>query len=51
MVPKKAKAIVDWPRPNTMKEVQQLRGLWNFYLQVVQGYAAIVMPITNLLRG
>jgi len=27
----KAKAFVDWPRPKSRKEVQQLLGLWNFY--------------------
>jgi hypothetical protein len=27
----KAKAIVDWPRPTSRKEVQQMVGLWNFY--------------------
>jgi hypothetical protein len=31
MNPAKAKAIVDWPRPTSRKEVQQLLGLWNFY--------------------
>ena len=49
--PSKAKAIVDWPRPTSVKEVQQLLGLWNFYQRFVPGYAAIVAPITDLLRG
>jgi hypothetical protein len=31
MDPKKAKEIVDWPRPTSRKDVQQLLGLWNFY--------------------
>jgi hypothetical protein len=51
MDPEKAKAIVDWPRPTSVKEVQQLLGLWNFYRRFVPGYAAIVAPITDLLRG
>jgi len=51
MDPEKAKAIVNWPRPTSQKEVQQLLGLWNFYRRFVPGYAAIVSPITNLLRG
>jgi len=37
MDPEKAKAIVDWPRPTSVKEVQQLLGLWNFYRRFVPG--------------
>ena len=51
MDPEKAKAIVDWPRPTNKKEVQQILGLWNFYRRFVPGYAGIVSPITDLLRG
>jgi len=51
MDPEKAKAIVDWPCPTNVQEVQQLLGLWNFYRRFVPGYAAIVSPITDLLRG
>jgi hypothetical protein len=47
----KAKAIVQWPRPTNVKEVQQLLRLCNFYRRLVPGYAAIVVPITDLLRG
>jgi len=51
MDPETAKAVVDWPRPTNVKEVQQLLGLWNFYRRFVPSYAAIVAPITDLLRG
>jgi hypothetical protein len=51
MDPEKAKAIVDWPQPTSVKEVQQLLGLWNFYRRFVPSYAAIVAPITDLLWG
>jgi len=47
----KAKAIVNWPRPTNKKEVQQILGLWNFYRRFIAGYAGIVSPITDLLRG
>ena len=50
MYPEKAKAIVDWPHPTNVKEVQQLLGLWNFYHRCVPGYAAIVALIMDLLR-
>jgi len=31
MDPEKSKAIVNWPRTMSKKEVQQRLGLWNFY--------------------
>jgi len=45
--PDKAKAIVDWPRPTSRKEVQQLLGFWNFYQRCSHNYSAIVSPITD----
>jgi len=51
MDPDKAKAIVDWPRPTTVTEVQQTLGLGNFYRRFIPSYAAIMAPITDLLRG
>lgn len=51
MNPDKANAIVDWPRPSNVKEVQQLLGLWNFYRRLIPGYAAIVPPNTDILRS
>jgi hypothetical protein len=50
MDPEKAKAIVDWPRPTSRKEVQQLLGLWNFYRRFIHNFSAIVSPITDLLK-
>jgi hypothetical protein len=50
MDPEKAKAIVDWPRPTSRKEVQQVLGLWNFYRLFVSNFSGIISPITNLLR-
>jgi len=51
MDPEKAKAIVDWPRPTNEKEVQPLLGRWNVCRRFVPGYARIVSPITDLLKG
>jgi len=51
MDPDKAKAIVDWPRPTSQKDVQQLLGLWNFYGRFVPGFSAIISPISDLLSG
>jgi len=50
MDPDKAKAIVDWPRPTSRKEVQQLLGLWNFYRRFFHNFSGLVSPIPDLLR-
>jgi len=50
MDPEKARAIVDWPRPTSRKEVQQLLGLWNFYRRFIHNFSGLVSPITDLLR-
>ena len=50
MDPDKARAIVDWPRPTSRKEVQQLLGLWNFYWRFINNFSGLVSPITDLLR-
>jgi hypothetical protein len=45
----KPRGIVDWPRPTSRKEVQQLLGLWNFYHRFIHNFSTIVSPITDLL--
>jgi len=42
MDPENARAITDWPRPMSRKEVQQLLGLWNFYRRLIHYFSAIV---------
>jgi len=48
--PDDGKAMVDWPRPTSRMEVQQLLGLWNFYWRFKHNLSAIISPITDLLR-
>ena len=50
MDPEKAGAIVDWPRPTSREEVQQLLGLWNFYRRLIHNFSGLVSPIMYLLR-
>jgi len=45
-----ARAITDWLRPTSRKEVQQMLSLWNFYRRFIDKFSAIVSPITDLLR-
>jgi transposase InsO family protein len=51
MAPSRSVAITQWPMPKSQKEVQIILGLWNFYRRFIKGYAGIVAPITDTLKG
>lgn len=44
------KAVTDWPTPKSVKDVQRFLGLSNFYRRFIKNYAAIVRPISDLIR-
>jgi hypothetical protein len=46
----KTKAIDEWPTPQKVRDVQVLLGFANYYRRFIEGFAQIVLPITNLLR-
>jgi hypothetical protein len=50
MDPEKARAIGDWPRPTSRKEVQLLLDLWNFYRRFIHRFPEIFASMTDLLR-
>ena len=47
---KKVEAILNWPPPSTVKEVQSFLGFANFYRRFIQGFSEVVSPITRLLK-
>lgn len=44
MDPEKYRAIEEWPRPKTVKEIQSFLGFANFYRQFIDEYSRIVVP-------
>ncbi|KAI2645539.1 Transposon Tf2-9 polyprotein [Labeo rohita] len=48
---RKVSAVVSWPEPTTIKELQKFLGFSNFYRRFIQGYSHITAPLTSLLRG
>ena len=48
--PEKIKAILDWPIPTTVKEVQSFIGLCNYYRIFIKDFAKIALPIHKLTR-
>ena len=50
MDPAKVAAILDWPVPKTVKEVQSFLGFANFYRKFIKDYSAVATPLTTLTR-
>jgi hypothetical protein len=51
MTEEKIKAILEWPVPRSVKEVQAFNGLTNYYRKYVKDYSKINTPLTDLTRG
>ncbi|KAF1317042.1 reverse transcriptase, partial [Globisporangium splendens] len=46
----KVKAIDDWPIPQNVKQLRQWLGLANYLHKYTRNYAALVQPLTSLLK-
>ena len=46
----KVSAVLSWPLPCSVKDVQSFLGFANFYRRFIKDYAKIAQPLTNLLR-
>jgi len=47
---KKVSAILEWPAPTTVKEVQSFLGLANFYRRFIRNFAKIAYPLNKLTK-
>ncbi|KAK3570299.1 hypothetical protein QTP86_017183, partial [Hemibagrus guttatus] len=47
----KVKAVIDWPEPTSVTELQCFLEFTNFYRRFIQNYNTIAGPLTSLLRG
>ena len=50
MDPAKVSAILDWPVPRSVKDVQSFLGFANFYRKFIHNYSALASPLTSLTR-
>ncbi len=51
MEPKKVEAVLNWPIPATVKEVQRFIGFANFYRRFITNFSSVVPPLTALTKG
>ncbi|KAI2666750.1 Transposon Tf2-8 polyprotein [Labeo rohita] len=47
----KVDAILKWPKPTSVKELQRFLRFTNFYRRFIMDYSTITAPLTSLLRG
>ena len=50
MDPSKVSAILEWPEPRKVKDIQSFLGFANFYRRFISDYSKITVPLTHLTR-
>src|SRR5215471_9510284 len=50
MDPKKVSAIIDWPEPTNVTQLQAFLGFANFYRRFIHSYSQVAAPLTRLLK-
>ncbi|KAG1934122.1 retrotransposable element [Pimephales promelas] len=46
----KVQAVVDWPQPKNVKQLQRFLGFANFYRRFIRNFSVIAAPLTSMLQ-
>ena len=49
--PEKVKAVVNWPRPQSVHDVRSFLGLASYYRRFIHGFSQVAGPLTELTRS
>ncbi len=47
----KLDAVLNWPKPTTVKKLQHFLGFANFYRRFIRNLSVVAAPLTSLLQG
>jgi hypothetical protein len=50
MDPKKVAAVTEWPRPQTVTNIQEFTGFCNYYRRFIEGYSKVATPLYDLVK-
>lgn len=46
----KVRAVLNWPRPQSLKELQRFLGFANFYRRFIRNFSIVAPPLTSMTR-
>ncbi|KAL0173798.1 hypothetical protein M9458_029766, partial [Cirrhinus mrigala] len=47
---RKVNAVLNWPRPTTLKELQRFLGFSNFYRHFIRNFSSVAAPLTAMVK-
>ncbi|KAL0154660.1 hypothetical protein M9458_048923, partial [Cirrhinus mrigala] len=47
---RKVEAVLRWPQPQTLKELQRFLGFANFYRRFIRGFSTVAAPLTAMTK-
>ena len=50
MDPNKVSAVLNWPAPKFVKQIQRFLGFANFHCRFIRGFSALAAPITAFTK-